>query len=267
MNKNWHNSSGRPLSDVSWLMEHHSAKRMEREAFCLKIAQKTPNRIVDLGCGPGLWLELLNKKIASSCEFFGVDGDEASIRACRNLALSWERSNNFYCSNIEKDFQNIPDADIFLAFNIMSYVKDIDGFLFELRKKIRPGGFLIVRQYDGALLRIGPMDISARMTIDASLAAAVQSSQEFNHYPIDRIYSGISSSGLKVEEIGFEVFHRTTPFCAEFLPYLNNTIAWTAELISEKAKRHLLEWHLKATANTPQSISYFSEFDLVAWLS
>lgn len=50
------NSEGFPLASTDWLAIHHRAKLSERGRFADRLAALKPRRIVDLGCGPGLWL-------------------------------------------------------------------------------------------------------------------------------------------------------------------------------------------------------------------
>ena len=63
------NSSGKPLANSSWLLNHHRAKIPERTAFAKRLAKLQPKKIVDLGCATGLWLELLNEILPQDCEF------------------------------------------------------------------------------------------------------------------------------------------------------------------------------------------------------
>jgi len=73
------NSSGKPLANSSWLLNHHRAKIPERTAFAKRLAKLQPKKIVDLGCATGLWLELLNEILPLDCEFIGIDSDIESL--------------------------------------------------------------------------------------------------------------------------------------------------------------------------------------------
>lgn len=264
----WHNDSGQPLASDDWLEAHHRAKLPERIAFVKSIANRRPQRIVDLGCGPGLWLSLCADAFDESCEFIGIDTDEAALRKARQRSREWRQVTNFQCLDFERASVDLPDADVYLAFNIFPYVADPSGLLETIKSKLRPGGCLIVRQYDGALLRMGPMSEQDRQVIDMSLMASVLGSGQFKHYDLDRVFQSISSSTYESKTIDFEVFRRVTPYPPEFQSYFANTIAWTLRYVSDEARTRLRRWLERRTDGTPESSSsYFMEVDLVAWLS
>lgn len=266
--EDWYSKSGKPLASNEWLIAHHEAKLSERKSFAEKIAGKKPQRIVDLGCGPGLWLSVLAEKLPATCELYGIDSDANAILYAEVLSKSWQQSVKLQHMDIEKNAHNLPEADIFLAFNIFPYFKNINEFLSTIMSKIRPGGYLIIRQYDGGLLRIGPMDDNDRKIIDTSLMTAVKHSQQFKHYDLDRVYEAIFSSAFLVKQVDYEVFSRTSPYPKSFYEYFHNTISWTKEYISDEAKIKLQKWEDEYGITTQATkSSYFIEVDLVAWLS
>ena len=264
---NWHNETGSPLSSSRWLEAHHQAKLPERTKFAKRLAELNPQVIVDLGCGPGIWMELLDQHMAASCKFIGVDADSEAISEASRKAATWKRESQFLQIDIAKDNKSIPSADMYLAFNIFPYLSDIVLFIDVLKRKLNPGGCIVIRQYDGSMLRIGPMSPVVRTEIDLSLQAAVLNSEQFRHYDLDRVFKAIYATVHEKIDIEFEVFNRVTPYPAAFLPYLKNTVGWTRQHISEKAGHLLDEWimsHLETPAPAP---SYFSGTDLVAILS
>lgn len=96
------NSSGKPLANSSWLLNHHRAKLPERTAFAKKLAELHPKKIVDLGCATGLWLELLNEFISSECEFVGIDSDIESLEMAISRSSAWSRKNVIYSTRYRK---------------------------------------------------------------------------------------------------------------------------------------------------------------------
>jgi SAM-dependent methyltransferase len=263
----WRNASGRPLSSLSWLEAHHQAKLPERTSFAKTVLAVNPQRIVDLGCGPGMWLSLFNEHAAPQCELVGLDSDESAILLAQTAAEAWPRRTSFVSMDIEKYSDQIPEADVFLAFNIFPYLSDPISFLERLKSKITPGGMLVVRQYDGNLLRFGPIDQQQRLKIETSLYTALGGSQQFRHYDLDRVFDVVNRVSFPSKQLAFELFSRVSPFPPEFVEYFENTVQWTADYISDEAKDSLGRWsreYLTADAGLP---SYFVEVDLVAWIS
>lgn len=257
------NSSGKPLANSSWLENHHRAKIPERTAFARRLAKLQPNKIVDLGCATGLWLELLNEILPEECEFIGIDSDIESLDIAISKSKNWSRKVSFMQLDIEKDASLIPNADLTLAFNIFPYIKDIDTFIHILATRI-PHGALAVRQYDGASIRFGPMPTTIRQRIEQDLQIATGNSEKFRHYDLDRTFMALRNSEYTNFEYNFELFERITPFEQDFIPYYEGTLRWTCQHISDTSADFLKNW----MNNDVHLLNrYFYEVDLVALLS
>lgn len=262
----WYNESGKPLSSSDWLLHHHKAKIDERTAFAKKLFKYNPKVIVDLGCGSGLWLDLLDKIAPQQCEFIGIDTDEVILSQAISLSKTWKRKSTFISSNIENTDQ-LPNADVFILFNIFPYINNPHLFIENIRKKLSKDGLLAIRQYDGASLRFGPIDHKKRLIIDQALYSSVGLSKQFRHYDMDRIFEVINKSSFIQKDIDFELYKRSAPFDNSFTTYYKNTIEWTMKYISENAKMILEEWYNQYVLNHEKNDAYFFEVDLTAILS
>lgn len=264
----WHNETGRPLASDAWLEAHHQAKLPERKLFVDLIANRSPKRVVDLGCGSGLWLDLCAEALDPRCELIGIDTDQKSLTKARDRLTHWPHEKRFELLDIEHNAIDMPESDVFLAFNIFPYITNLPGLLKSIRSKIRPGGCLIVRQYDGALLRMGPMDSRDRQLIDISLMTSVMGSSQFKHYDLDRVFETLTQSDFEDRFIDFEVFRRVSPYPPDFKNYFLNTVDWTQKYVSDEAGERLKRWiEPRSDGLSEKHPSYFVEVDLVAWLS
>lgn len=261
----WHNESGRPLSSMSWLLAHHAAKLPERTQFASSLLETKTKKIVDLGCGPGLWLDIFDKLADPDCEFIGIDSDEKTIIEAQKIAKNWKRKSTFLVDDITQS-ENIPEADLMLAFNIFPYIKEPDIFLETVRVKLAINGRLSVRQYDGATIRFGPMEHTNRISMDNSLYASAVGTKSFHHYDLDRVFEMLQRSSYSQKKIDFELFRRIAPYPDEFFEYYRNTIEWTLGYISESAGEELENWYRKFILDSNSNPSYFVEVDLVAKL-
>lgn len=261
MASSWSNATGRPLSSFRWLESHHRAKFAERAAFARRLADLEPTSIVDIGCGPGLWLELFNDLLPDTCEFVGIDGDELALDAARERASRWSRRVKFVHLDFETDSHRIPPADLTLAFNVFPYVSNLPAFL-EMLAARTPRGRLAVRQYDGGAMRFGPIETAERIEVETSLHASVGGSDMFRHYDMDRVFEAVFGSPFENRDISFELFQRIAPYPEDFLEYYKGTLTWTRGLVSERAAELLDRW----TASS-RTADYFLGVDLVAVLS
>jgi len=263
----WRNHTQKPLSSNEWLYDHHKAKLSERRSFAQTIIKQTPNKIIDLGCGIGLWFDLLNDLLPTECEFIGLDVDENSIKTAKQLSSSWKRKCSFICCDFIKNPQLIPSGDLILIFNMFPYIKNKQFFIENIQAKILHGGKAVIRQYDGASIRFGPMDTKMRLSIDTSLHTSVSGSEQFQHYDLDNVYQIIMASKFHSKKVDFEIFKRNSPFPEEFIPYYKNTLTWTIRHLNDKSSKELQDWCDKNVDNLPNNASYFYEVDLVAVLS
>jgi SAM-dependent methyltransferase len=261
----WRNATGRPLSSSAWLEAHHAAKLPERRKFADSLLCYSPSRIVDLGCGTGLWLDLLDEVMPRSCEFVGVDSDASSIETAQERAANWRRPTMFLTVDVESEPDRLPACDLLLAFNVLPYLPKADTLLEWLRHR----GLLrrvVLRQYDGATIRLGPIPPEDRFLIDASLQAALAPSGEFHHYDMDRAFALIRQSGLRSERLDFEFTQRTAPFSCDFQAFVDATVDWTNSLLSDDA-RELFAQAIAGWDPSSPGGAYFVQIDLTAVLS
>lgn len=254
----WRNSTGSALSSSDWLDAHHRAKLPERTSFARRIAEYRPQKLVDLGCATGLWLDLIDKFLPNECELIGIDSDREALALARERSGSWRHTSDFRLCDLASEPERIPtDADVILAFNVLSYLPNMTAVLERLHTA-RKGTRLIVRQYDGGTIRLGPLSSDDRFVIDSSLQASLGSSSKFSYYAMDQTYKALMESHLKVQKMEFELTERHAPFPSEFLDYFDWTIAWMMDHLSDDG-RDRLNRMLRGPL-------YFAEIDLVAVL-
>ena len=146
---------------------------------------------------------------------------------------------------------------------MFSYFKNPHSFLEKIKTKLNVGGRLLIRQYDGSLLRIGPMDEETRRTIDESLYSSIALSDEFKHYDMDRVLAEISTSSFSIRKIDFETFYKTFPFSQEVRKYIIEHIMWLQNYVNDYSSELLQKW----VENNFERNSYFLGIDLIAVLS
>lgn len=259
----WKNNSGKQLSSERWLTIHHNAKLKERTDFIKNNIKNTDKVIIDIGCGPGLWMKLIDDFLTSECTLVGVDSDDNAICSARErLKLSNSKINFINC-NIEDNLSTLPNADLILIFNMFCFIENASVFIEQLRNKLNPGGRIIIRQYDGSNIRLGPMEERLRKLIDNSLFSSLALSSQFHHYDLDKVFEAIQRSSYPNKKIEMELFFKKSPYSDEVRLYLEEHIKWMLQFISEDAKDKLNEWLI----NQLNLASYCSEVDLVATLS
>lgn len=94
-------------------------------------------KIVDIGCGTGGNIQLLNKNYNN---IYGIDNNESAIKYCREKNLK----------NITKgDLPNLEglednSADLILLFDVLEHVDKDDLALSVIKNKLKTGGFILL---------------------------------------------------------------------------------------------------------------------------
>jgi arsenite methyltransferase len=118
-------------------------RRLVRQAA----AARPGERVLDVGCGPGFYVEELLDDVGPSGHVIGVDQSEPM------LALAAQRCEGH--DNVEfrpGDAMALPveDESVHLAIcvQVLEYVRDLVGALREIHRTLRPGGRVVVWDVD-----------------------------------------------------------------------------------------------------------------------
>ena len=264
----WTNNSGSPLANNDWLEIHHAAKLNERQLFVESHLSDKIQTIVDLGCGTGLWLDCYNSIAPNNISFIGVDYDKDSITKAMNRSKHWERNVSFFQGDVINNNFDIPSAELYLLYNILSYIPEYDVLdLLTRIIKVKPNkAKIVIRQYDGAAIRFGPMSTEDRIEIDTSLHSSVAYSKHFNHYGMDNIFEVINNLNCLTKHITFELYEKKSPYSPNTMKYIKNMLHWTQNYLSDSSAEKLVMWKEKYLKDQAPP-SYFTEVDMIATLS
>lgn len=102
----------------------------------------TSGRVVDLGCGFGMFAALLAVD-APGREVLGLDVDAARIRRARALFGDLAR---FEVADLA--VAALPGADTFVLYDVLHHLADSDALLRRVAAALPPGGRLVVKEND-----------------------------------------------------------------------------------------------------------------------
>jgi SAM-dependent methyltransferase len=98
------------------------------------IAEK-PDRVLEVGCGTGYWLEALRDLVSSIC---GLDYSSEMLRKARDKDLS----GNLVRATAEALPFCDRTFDVIFCVNAIHHFERVDQFIVEARRLLRPGGTL-----------------------------------------------------------------------------------------------------------------------------
>lgn len=154
------NESGLPLNAIEWLETHHRSKLAEREHMIKDLHLKRGSKIVDAGCGPGLWTPLLARAVGPEGRIVGVDlSVEALVTARQRSRGQWYEEQVSYK---QAPMERLPVASgsvqaIFSA-NVSQYLAKPTETFAALGHYLLPGGQLAIKDIDFGTLRFSNID-------------------------------------------------------------------------------------------------------------
>src|SRR5258708_6853602 len=149
------NECGLPLNAIAWLETHHRSKLTEREQMIRDLHLKSGSRVVDAGCGPGLWTPILAQAIGPRGCIIGVDvSAEALVTARQRGQEAWYSEQVEYKQS-SMEHLPVPPGSIHTIFsaNVSQYLPEPVKTFAALGPYLAPGGQLASKDIDFATFR------------------------------------------------------------------------------------------------------------------
>ena len=155
-------SAGQVLSGTDWLDVHFEACRPEYEASLRSVGLQPGWRVLDAGSGSGSFLPLIAELVGPRGHVTALDLSPENVAAIRERAAAWGPA----CPVEAHAGGLLPlpfsdnRFDAVWCSNTTQYVSEDDllRVLHELRRVVRPGGLVAVKDVDMQLFRLAPGD-------------------------------------------------------------------------------------------------------------
>lgn len=153
-------STGHALSGGDWLDVHFEADRPEYEAMLRSAGFQPGWHVLDAGCGSGGFLPLIAEAVGASGRITAFDLAPDNIAIVARRAAEWRDA-----PPIESQVGSLLDLpyaddsfDAVWCANTTQYLTDdeLATALGEFRRVVRPGGIVVVKEFDGTMPSIVP---------------------------------------------------------------------------------------------------------------
>lgn len=130
-------------------------------AELLPTGARKPMRVLDVGCGPGVSLPMLEKHFAPE-EIIGLDIDPAEIRRAQRQAERCRCRVQIWRGDAKAI--NLPDGsvDLVLCHQLLHHVVDQEAVLKELYRVLAPGGGVLVSESCREFIMTAPVRLLFR---------------------------------------------------------------------------------------------------------
>ncbi len=231
--------NGIELASLEWLSLHHRVKAPERQQILKRFDIREGDRVLDLGCGPGFWVEMLADIVGKSGAVVGADFDEGLIHhAAKTIALSRpDHDIAFKCISFEEVGDMLGTFDVIFFSNCFCYVPDPQELLRRLAVLVRPGGRVIGRNWDGGVFILNPIPEVTLARMQHLLAEVFDTDRAgpyFDNYFGRKLPGTFRRHGFKKVTGETQVIERWGPADADLSAYIKANGAWWEETVSHK---------------------------------
>ncbi len=155
-------STGHILAAGEWLDTHFEACRTEYEAMLRSVGIEAGWRVLDAGCGSGSLVPCMADLVGPSGQVVALDIAPENVEIVDRRLTAW----GLPCPVEPKvgSLTALPfedgSFDAVWCGNVLQYFSDADLLvvLAELRRVVRPGGLVAVKDVDMQLVRLHPAD-------------------------------------------------------------------------------------------------------------
>jgi len=155
-------STGQFLTEPGWLDAHFEACRPEYEAMLSWVGIEPGSRVLDAGCGSGSYLPFLAELVGRSGCVAALDLAPENVAFVEEHAPKWGLPCPVEARVGSVSALPYPDGvfDAVWCANTTQYFgdEDLPAVMAELRRVVRPGGLVAVKDVDMNLLRLYPAD-------------------------------------------------------------------------------------------------------------
>jgi len=257
---------GIELSSLDWLLLHHRVKLLDRQEIVRRLDIQPGDRVLDLGCGPGLWTQLLADAVGPSGRIIGLDFDEYLLAHAGKI--TGESHPGHDISFRQMDFSEIDTLgetfDVVFFSNCFCYLPDPSSTVEAMKRVSRPGSRVIGRNWDGEPFMLYPMDVKLLSLVQHHLVQATAGqtgNAYFDHYFGRKMPGLFRRQGFRHVTCETHVIERSGTADADLAAYIRTNGEWMGDKVEGRVDREsLTQWYAHFDPGDPRCVYRSEEF-------
>jgi 2-polyprenyl-3-methyl-5-hydroxy-6-metoxy-1,4-benzoquinol methylase len=127
----------------------YSAYRFRKNVYGFIKSLNTASRqkILDVGCGNGTDIIILNDLLGGEADFLGIELSEFPVKVANRYARSRKLKNIRFASGPFESFEFREEFDVVMCLEVIEHLpdlKEVSSFVGRLNKALKKGGYLIL---------------------------------------------------------------------------------------------------------------------------
>lgn len=149
------------MASTEWLTTHFLAKSANRIRDLASLPIASGSRVLDLCCGPGLFIPHLLDLVGPRGHVTGLDHDPVSLDAAHQRLKAQPHQNwDLRHAFLEDEWAGMGEYDVVLLFNSIGYFRDPFEVIQIVARRLRTGALIIVKDFDLESFFFQPRDTS-----------------------------------------------------------------------------------------------------------
>jgi ubiquinone/menaquinone biosynthesis C-methylase UbiE len=246
------NECGLPLNAIEWLVTHHRSKLVEREEMIQDLHLKCGSRIVDAGCGPGLWTPLLARAIGPQGRIVGVDLSAEALVTARHRSQGerYERQVSYKQGSMEHLPVPYGSINTIFSANVSQYLPEPVETFAAVGRYLLPGGRLAIKDIDFGTMHFSSVNPALQARVFQARALWEEQRPPEEGFLFEDSWVGSKLAGYlqdagyrDVQEKTYRIT-RSAPLDPDFRSYLQGITNWfvceEAPLLDQADIKHWL---------------------------
>ncbi len=262
------------FSSLNWLLCHHHAKDELRRQFALSLDLMPNVMILDVACGTGGWSETFST-VYPECRVVGFDMSLTNLSWAKRLGRSSNVSSRR--SFLAADASRLPfrreSFDVVFVANSLQF-RTIEYAVPSLYGLLRPGGRLILRNFDEGVTLLFPCspDLQAKI-IAAAACASTKDKEPIDPYVGRRLKDILHRSFQEPINLQVAATRLEWPFSSPQREYIAGNVAWLGSMAKNYVDgQEYKRWMSLVDGNVERSLfddesAYYIVFDFCAELT
>ena len=246
------------MASVDWLTVHYLAKSKDRLVRLANLPISQGDSVLDLCCGPGLFIPHLLDLVGITGHVTGLDLDAVSLDAAHDrLKATPHRNWNLIHQKLDPASLSIADYDVVLMFNCLGYFDDPELVVKNIAKQMKSGSTLIIKDFDLEGFFFSPRDTAHWADLIAGAKSSDNSDNpvKFSNFLGRRLHSLSRTHSFKNFESEAWTQTMVFPFSEPEREYIWKNIECLINQAGERCSEHAVNY-FKSTFFPPEHVFF-----------